>query len=83
MKSLGLADKSIDFDSLIQNPQQAKALKEQIVLLIMQKDEDEKMMNLMENMSKEIDKEKEYTVEHIQPKTNMPRASNIGDKPLF
>jgi len=35
MKLLGLDDKSINYDSIIQNPEQFQSLKEQIVILIM------------------------------------------------
>lgn len=60
MKTLGLDDQTIDFEAAVKNPEQAQALKEQIVLLIMQKDTDDVAMNQVDGMIKEIDKGKEF-----------------------
>ena len=57
MKLLGLDDKSINYDSIIQNPEQFQSLKEQIVILIMQKDLDEQAMNQVDGMVKLIENE--------------------------
>lgn len=57
MAALGLDDKSINYDNLISNPQDFQVLKEQIVILIMQKDQDLKTMSQVDGMIKLIDKE--------------------------
>jgi len=59
MASLGLIDQSINYDEILKNPQQFQMLKEQIVILIMQKDQDEQTMKEVDGMIKLIDKGEE------------------------
>ena len=57
MKTLGLNDQSIDFNKIMQNPQQAQAFKEEMVLLIMAKDADVGAMSQVDGMIEKIDQD--------------------------